>query len=286
MKNAIITRGFAAALLVFATGTGFAATIQDTYWGGRAYSTTTGYDVPEQYIQDAFGWTSANTPGPYDISHMDVNFSGNTLNADIWSTYAAEIGSAGVLLDRTKPGDLFISTTGWTPSGTGPEYREDTYGAGTSWNYVVHLAGQTPPGTINVTSGVAELYAINSGSQVVLSGLNGLDPSAAQYIYRQDQAVAFDPTGAQRLAVGTWDITTPPGALYGKLGITIDYTAMLNLTDLWAFHWTMSCGNDVIEGEVDTTVPEPSTILLLSIGFGALLACANRRKSQLAVAAP
>mgnify|MGYP002814578053 FL=1 len=32
------------------------------------------------------------------------------------------------------------------------------------------------------------------------------------------------------------------------------------------YHWTMACGNDVVEGG-GTPVPEPGTLFLLGLGF-------------------
>ena len=43
-------------------------------------------------------------------------------------------------------------------------------------------------------------------------------------------------------------------------------------------HWTMSCGNDVLEGHVSAEVPEPSTIPML--GLGVLALAALRRKKN------
>ncbi|SHJ67153.1 PEP-CTERM protein-sorting domain-containing protein [Malonomonas rubra DSM 5091] len=53
--------------------------------------------------------------------------------------------------------------------------------------------------------------------------------------------------------------------------------AGLNFTGL-DVHWTMSCGNDVIEGDAPVPTPEPSTFILFAAGGG--LALWARRKKK------
>lgn len=48
---------------------------------------------------------------------------------------------------------------------------------------------------------------------------------------------------------------------------------------LWVdAHWTMSCGNDAINGTIHEPMPEPGTIALLGIGLAGLVGVGARRK--------
>jgi hypothetical protein len=60
---------------------------------------------------------------------------------------------------------------------------------------------------------------------------------------------------------------------YMTMGFDLDDLGLINISQLDA-HWTMSCGNDAINGHIEippTSVPEPSSIALFSTGLIGLL---------------
>ena len=52
-----------------------------------------------------------------------------------------------------------------------------------------------------------------------------------------------------------------------------------NPTEAFDLHWTMSCGNDVLDLTV-APIPEPGTLFLLGPGLAALLAISKRKRSK------
>ena len=71
----------------------------------------------------------------------------------------------------------------------------------------------------------------------------------------------------------------------GKEGVSYFRTVSVDLAGLgfgsqleMDAHWTMSCGNDVLNGHATAEVPEPATIPML--GLGVLALAALRRKKS------
>ena len=80
-----------------------------------------------------------------------------------------------------------------------------------------------------------------------------------------DTGAAISYSGAQASASGFWDYEYTYVFDYSDLGFVAG--------DDIGFHWVMTCGNDVIEGEYtipSVSVPEPGSITLLALGLIAL----------------
>lgn len=232
MKKAILAAAFAATFGMASTAFATPQTINDYYWGGTP---TDGTD------RDVVGAT-----GRYDIDHMTVDFgANNVLTASIFTNYVDFVGDLG-----TQFGDLFISTDGWHPFGVAP-FEDDDATNGESWELVAVMDNHT--GT--TTSGTLSVYAVNSAN-IVLSNLSDT--------FRQGQEVQYRP-GQQEpvLYTGTWSIAN--GALTYAINFVNGFGAA-GFGDSAGFHWTMTCGNDVIEG--GASVPEPMSLALLGGALG------------------
>lgn len=260
----------AVAAMFMATGSPAGATtiINDTgadaFWGAFGLYPQGGPNAgqPIPSFSDVKG-----NPADFDVTSMEVDYNGHTLTARINSPYFQYWHDGGNYL----PGDLFISTDGWSPdSGSAAShYNKDYYGNGTSWEYVIHLAGLQ---TGAVTGGTS-LYNTNDGTITF-----GTD--------RTVQEVAFAPSaGATSHGQGTW-------SLVGGFGNASNpYTAMLITTTLpnsfsnysrLGLHWSMTCGNDIVEGEVSSSapVPEPATMFLFGVGVTGILGMARKKRAS------
>ncbi len=242
MKSKSIIR--LALFISFAALTTFAApvTIMDDYYGGNDH----GYG-------DVIG-TSV-----FDIEKMVVDHSGSSLSVSIYSNYFAAKGDD---IYGTVAGDLFISTDGWNPAGTSADhYINDNIANGTVWEYGLRILSDTSCELIDLTGGTYE--------DLILTSDEAYGVDHPNMIYRNGQEVKIHPA-PKSIAEGALSYCDDKSCL--TFSIANDIFA--NSDDL-AFHWTMTCGNDVIEGAAP--VPEPATMILL--GFGLLgLAGTKRRK--------
>ena len=216
-----------------------AYTIDDTgdsaYWGGQVINaTSTAYgDV----IGSPF----------FNIDKMDVTKSGRDWTVMIQGDYFEYHDDADAdhgYPSKLGPGDLYINSNGWTASGSG-HYATDTFTSLEGWNYVVTQAA----------TGGWGLYGLDFSSLLYtnVSSLGG-----GNYVYRQQQAWR----GGAGTFIGSASYAHTPGS---KTATFTFNTQDIDFSGDVGFHWTMQCGNDVLEGEV--AVPEPTTMLLLGLGL-------------------
>ena len=204
----------------------------NTYWGGIRFGNS---DTDEDVLLE----------DSYDIRRMEISFNGTRMTVKIIGDYFSKHPYDG--------GDLYLSSKGWSVSGTAPHYISDTFTQGEGWDYVITRTG------INE----ATVFGLDF-SKIGWSGGGGT--------YRSHQAWrdGYDKNNPVQTG-GTFDIGTD------WIAFGFD-TKDLGLGPTFGLHFTMSCGNDVIEGEVPgTPVPEPSVALFLICG---LVGLAIRKRKQ------
>ena len=232
-----------------------AYTITDTYWGGTVqHSTATNYG-------DVIG-------NPYfNVDSMTVTRSGNEWNVAIvgpYFGYHLDPAADGGFPYSLGPGDLYLNSTGWSASqGPAGHYETDTFNSSEGWDYVV-----------TKVDGNWGLYRLDYSAIVNTTVAPQLNPN--YYIFRLDQA--WRGGAGSYVGSATYDLSSS--------GLIIAFnTGSEDFGNDVGFHWTMQCGNDVIEGKAvgvtplnpDVSVPEPGTILLLGTGLIGLAGCGRKR---------
>jgi hypothetical protein len=146
-----------------------------------------------------------------------------------------------------------------------PNYATDVYSPG-EWKYAF-----TMPELPAAQSGIGGLYQTSNG----VVQLANVDASHAGWIYRDGQAVQFEPApSASPDAWGTWSV--------GSGTITFAITDYGLLGNDFALSWAMTCANDVIQGQATGvgSVPEPSTWAMMILGFAGVGFMAYRKRKN------
>lgn len=223
--------------LLFFSSTVSATVIRDQYWGGNS-----------KIQKDFLGKHS-------DVTDMEVMADDEkitvTISGPFFYNYVHHIKGA----DKTPPGDLYIASTGWKVKGKAP-YTRDTFTKDEGWDYVVSLFDKA-------------VYKLD------WSKIQWTRPKPGTIIYRADQAWrggygSFVNWADIKLTDKSLVISFPINAIIPETisveqgidsaeqpsdGTSDDMNAGEDVSIVnIGLHWTMMCGNDVIEGEFGVPV--------------------------------
>jgi hypothetical protein len=224
--------------LFISSGAG-ALSVDDSTGGLTTYYGGTIHGSYNDVIGDGFAVTSLTAT--QDGSYTTVVLTGPYFTTD----YAKGVSPYGHI------GDLYISTSGWKVNSPSDHARNDIFESNEGWDYVISYSylGEPDPKVYHL-----DFHAITmSGDEDHWSG------------YRDTQAYE----GGYGSPVNDATVQLSSDTL------TFIFPNLGNVETM-GYHWTMACGNDVVEGG-GTPVPEPATMLLLGSGLIGLAGYGRRR---------
>jgi len=232
-----LLKGMALFATMAVAGQVSATVIDDTYWGSDGFSGLSDRDV--------IGTSH------YQIYNMDVNFDASYMTVRVNTNFTSAGDAYGVDF-----GDLFISVDGWNPYGSAP-YTGDNRTTGEDWEFVFDTSG-------------GMLYGgnFNIATSDDFFGASG-------YYYRKNQEVQYAGGGTE-YAGSSVDLSNAGAGGYVEYKILLASLGISGDVSL-GLRWEMTCSNDAIEGAVRTSVPEPSSLLLIVAGLLGLGAIRRQR---------
>ncbi|HPQ44592.1 MAG TPA: PEP-CTERM sorting domain-containing protein [Syntrophales bacterium] len=236
MKKRLLFSLLVVSFLVIPYSAG-AYTIDDTgdaaYWGGTVQNAS------PTYYGDIIG-------GGFNVDSLTAQVTGDRIIITLTGDYFSNYQNSSHMASQYGPGDLYISTSGWNVSGSAPHFTTDTFSLDEGWDYVLSL-----------TDG--KIYTLTDDYTETSYGGTGTE--RAHWGYRSDQAWR----GGYGDEICDVEVTLEGDTLTFSF-YSSDFLGDLDLNQI-GYHWTMLCGNDIVEGGGTPAIPEPSTTILLGLGL-------------------
>ena len=210
----------------------------------------------------------------YEVKEAVVEVGAGTLDITVYTHFdTLHSDVTGTFAGRLFAGDLFLSLDGWSTTDTAPYENDNMDFLGRElWELVID-------------TDTGEIYNIaGTGNTHIKSSDDFFGGSGATFRKRQEVQVDAASADAAGLSIGNAGVST--SVMDGGNGdlewfkYSIDYNLISQLLGNdreLGLHWTMTCGNDVIEG--GTPVPEPGILSLLGLGLAFLGFSGRRRRA-------
>ena len=188
------------------------ALVIDDRPGGTVYWGGKYVRVKPSAYTDSIGRGSA-------IDQMEVIMNNDVLTVKITGPYFFNYAHKLKRAQDVPPGDLYISSQGWRVSGT-PPYTKDIFQASEGWDYVVSLENK-------------KVYTLKFSDIIMTSPATRVGKHRAHQAWRGGYGEALDDAAVTLTDSGlTFIFSVRNMRLGSEIGL----------------HWTMKCGNDIVEG--------------------------------------
>ncbi len=190
-----------------------AATINDRS-GGAIYWGGKYVNVKPSNYTDSIGRRTR-------VDQMEVSMNNDIVTVKVTGPYIYNYVHNVKQTREAAPGDLYISSRGWKVSGK-PPHTNDVFEASEGWDYVVSFEKK-------------KLYTLNFSKITMTSALSNTGKHRAQQAWRG----------------GYGDFVDDAEVILTARSLSFIFSVRnISLHSGIGVHWTMKCGNDIIEGSV------------------------------------